>query len=56
LSHSLGHESEGLLNILARGYFEAAIAAPDVPLEVRQKVKQYLVGIESAADPTRFAG
>ena len=40
----------------ARGYFEAAIAAPDVPLEVRQKVEQYLAGIDSAADPTRFAG
>jgi tetratricopeptide (TPR) repeat protein len=40
----------------ARGYFEAAIAAPDVPPEVRTKVEQYLSGIDQAADPTRFAG
>ena len=40
----------------ARGYFEAAIAAPDVPPEVRIKVEQYLAGIDDAADPNRFAG
>jgi hypothetical protein len=40
----------------ARGYFEAAIAAPNVPPEVRTRVEQYLAGIDEAADPTRFAG
>ncbi len=40
----------------ARGYFEAAIAAPDVPPEVRGRVEQYLAGIDSAAEPNRFAG
>ena len=40
----------------ARGYFEAAIAAPDVPPEVRARVEQYLAGIDDAADPNRFAG
>jgi tetratricopeptide (TPR) repeat protein len=40
----------------ARSYFEAAIAAPEVPPEVRSRVEQYLAGIDDAADPTRFAG
>lgn len=40
----------------ARGYFEAAIAGPDVPPEVRGKVEQYLAGIDQAADPNRFTG
>ena len=40
----------------ARSYFEAAIAAPNVPPEVRSRVEQYLAGIDDAADPTRFAG
>ena len=40
----------------ARGYFEAAGAAPDVPPEVRFRVEQYLANIDKAADPSRFAG
>ena len=40
----------------ARGYFEGALAAPNVPPEVRVKVEQYLAGIDEAADPNRFAG
>lgn len=40
----------------ARGYFEAALQVPDVPLEVRQKVEQYLAGIDQASEPTRFTG
>ena len=40
----------------ARGYFEAAISAPDVPPEVRARVEQFLVGIDQAEDPNRFAG
>ena len=40
----------------ARGYFEGALAAPNVPSEVHVKVEQYLAGIDEAADPNRFAG
>jgi hypothetical protein len=40
----------------ARGYFDDALAAPDVPPEVRLRVEQYLAGIDTAADPNRFAG
>lgn len=40
----------------ARGYFEAAIAGPDVPPEVRAKVEQFLAGIDQASDTSRFTG
>ena len=40
----------------ARGYFEAAVAAPNVPPEVRSKVEQYLAVIDQAVAPNRFAG
>ena len=40
----------------ARGYFEAAISAPDVPPEVRARVDQYLAGIDDATETTRFSG
>lgn len=40
----------------ARSYFEAAIAAPDVPAEVQAKVEQYLGGIDDAGKTTRFTG
>ncbi len=40
----------------ARTYFQAAIAAPDVPPEVRAKVEQYLGGIDQAGIQTRFTG
>ena len=41
----------------ARSYFEAAVAGPDVPEEVRSKVEQYLVGNRRCqqADPLRRA-
>jgi tetratricopeptide (TPR) repeat protein len=41
---------------MARGYFEGAIAAPDVPVEVRARVEQYLAGIDDAGETTRFSG
>ena len=41
---------------MARGYFEAAIAGPDVPPEVRARVEQYLAGIDEAGETTRFSG
>ncbi len=40
----------------ARTYFEAAVSAPDVPPEVREKVETYLASIDRAGDPTRFTG
>ena len=40
----------------ARTYFQAAIAGPLVPDEVRLKVEQYLAGIASAEMDTRFSG
>ncbi len=40
----------------ARSYFESAVSGPDVPPEVKAKVDQYLAGIDSAGETTRFAG
>lgn len=40
----------------ARAYFEGALQAPDVPPEVQSRVEQYLAAIDSAAEPSRFAG
>lgn len=40
----------------ARSYFEAAVSAPDVPPEVREKVETYLAGIDKAGETTRFTG
>lgn len=40
----------------ARGYFESAVSGSGVPPEVRAKVDQYLAGIDSAVETTRFAG
>ena len=40
----------------ARSYFEAAVAEPDVPPEVRGKVEPYLAGIDQAGVTTRFTG
>jgi tetratricopeptide (TPR) repeat protein len=40
----------------ARSYFEAAVSAPDVPHEVRDKVGQYLGAIDKAGEATRFSG
>ena len=40
----------------ARSYFEAAVAEPDVPPEVREKVETYLAGIDQAGVTTRFTG
>src|SRR5688572_1359631 len=40
----------------ARGYFEAALSAQNVPPQVRVRVEQYLSAIDSAAEPNRFAG
>jgi tetratricopeptide (TPR) repeat protein len=40
----------------ARSYFEAAVLAPDVPPEVREKVETYLAGIDMAGEPTRYTG
>ncbi len=40
----------------ARAYFDAALSAPDVPDEVREKVEVYLRAMEQAEQPNRFAG
>ncbi len=40
----------------ARAYFEAAISGPDVPEEVRAKVRNYLDGIHDAGKKTRLSG
>lgn len=40
----------------ARSYFEAAVAGPNVPDEVRGRVEQYLGGIDIAGRTTRFSG
>lgn len=40
----------------SRTYFQAAIAGPQVPDEVRLKVEQYLSGIADAEMDTRFSG
>jgi len=40
----------------ARGYFEAAVAAPNVPNEVRQKVATYLEAIDQKSDGIGFSG
>lgn len=40
----------------ARGYFEGAIAAPDVPPEVRRRVDLYLAQIDRRASPTTLSG
>lgn len=40
---------------MARQYFEAALAAPDVPPEVKARVDLYLAAIDHAEDPTDFS-
>ena len=40
----------------ARAYFEAAVAGPDVPEEVREKVETYLNRIDEATKTTRTSG
>jgi len=40
----------------ARSYFEGAVSGPNVPPEVREKVDEYLAGIEQAVKPTTFTG
>lgn len=40
----------------SRGYFESAIAGPDVPAEVKANVERYLSRINQAVDPVRFTG
>jgi tetratricopeptide (TPR) repeat protein len=40
----------------ANSYFEGALAAPDVPEEVRLRVERYRTGIDRASAPTRFSG
>ncbi|MAB00178.1 MAG: hypothetical protein CMN87_03765 [Stappia sp.] len=38
----------------ARSYFEAALAAPDVPAEVETRVRTFLVAIDEAEDPHKI--
>lgn len=40
----------------ARTYFDAAVAAPNVPEEVRQKVATYLAAIDDRSDGVAFGG
>jgi tetratricopeptide (TPR) repeat protein len=40
----------------ARSYFEAAVSGPDVPEEVRSKVRSYLDSIDETSKPWRFTG
>ena len=40
----------------ARGYFDAAVAVPDVPEEVRQKVDTYLAAIDQKSDGVGVTG
>ncbi|WP_419907311.1 tetratricopeptide repeat protein [Hoeflea sp.] len=40
----------------AKAYFESAISGPDVPPEVREKVRQFLSGIEKADRKVAFSG
>jgi tetratricopeptide (TPR) repeat protein len=50
LYHRLG------ANEVARGYFEAVLAQPDVPAEVRSKVEAYLEAIERGGATSGFHG